>query len=379
MDKANAALATYLIERETPLHLVAHKVDPEFLKQPEVTVHIVPRPAGSFLLGEWRLERRGQQVARDISARWPGTRVLVNGGNCNWRDINWVHCVHHAWGPYDRSAPVWFRVKNQLTKSWARRRERSTIGGARVVFANSERTRRDLVNYLGVAQSHTHVVYLGTDPAWGPATFEERAAARAWLGMSTERPLVIFVGALGHDQTKGFVTLWSAWRTLCARPDWDADLIVAGGGGGVATWQARITQAALGGRVRLLGFTDRVADLLAAADLLVSPARYEAYGLNVQEAICRGVPALVSGCAGVAEQYTPDLAEMILADPEDVGDLAARLFRWRSNIDYWKDRFLPLGNALRSYTWADMARRIVSIVESSETLSDPKRYSKIST
>jgi len=197
--------------------------------------------------------------------------------------------------------------------------------------------------------------------------------------MSTERPLVVFVGAMGHDQTKGFATLWSAWRTLCARPDWDADLIVAGGGGGVATWQARIAQAGLSDRVNFLGFTDRVADVLAAADLLVSPARYEAYGLNVHEAICRGVPALVSGRAGVAERYTPDLAEMILADPEDAADLAARLFRWRSNIEYWKDRFLPLASAFWRYTWSDMARQIVSIVQSSDEVPDFHPRSKLST
>ena len=379
MDKANAALATYLIERQTPLHLVGHKVDPEFLTQPGVAVHIVPCPAGSFLLGEWLLERRGQEVARDISVRWPGTRVLVNGGNCNWADINWVHCVHHAWGFCDDDAPAWFRVKNRVAKSWARRRERLAIRGARVILTNSERTRRDLVNYLGVAQNHIHVVYLGTDPAWGPATLEERAAAREWLGVSTKRPLVIFIGALGHDQGKGFDTLWSAWQALCTRPDWDADLIVAGGGGGVATWQARITQAALGGRVRLLGFTDRVADVLAAADLLVSPARYEAYGLSVQEAICRGVPALVSGRAGVAERYTPDLAEMTLPHPEDAVDLAARLLHWRSKIDYWKERFLPLASALRGYTWTDMARQIVSIAQSSEAFLDSQEYSRLST
>ena len=54
---------------------------------------------------------------------------------------------------------------------------------------------------------------------------------------------------------------------------------------------------------------------------------------------------------------------MLLPDPEDVDDLAARLFRWSSNIDYWKERFLPLSKIFRSYTWTDMARRIVSIAK----------------
>lgn len=368
MDKANAALARYLIERRTPLHLVTHQVDREFSSRPGVTVHIVSRPAGSFFLGERLLEWCGRAVASRISAKWPGTRVLVNGGNCNWSDVNWVHSVHHAWPCVDHDAPVWFKIKNRLTKSLARRRERLSICAARLVLANSERSRRDLIGRLKLNPGQVYTVYPGTDPAWRAATAAKRAAARAWLGKSEKRPLVAFVGALGHDQNKGFDTLWSAWRMLCANSDWDADLAVAGGGSGVARWQAWIAQAGLADRVRLLGFTDRMADLLAAADLLVSPARYEAFGLNVQEAICRGVPALVTSSAGVAERYPSDLAEMMLPDPENVDDLVARLLRWRSSIDCWKDRFRPLATALRNYTWTDMASRIVFLAEESDTL-----------
>ncbi len=362
-DKANAALAAYLIQCQTPLHLIAHAVDPEFSNHPGVKVHIAPRPAASFLLGEWPLERRGRAVARLITAKSPGARVLVNGGNCNWPDINWVHAVHHAWPCIDRGAPLWFRLKNRITKLWATRRERRAIRTARYILANSERTRRDLINYLKLEPKRIRTVYLGTDEDHRPPTAVERARARAWLGQADKHPLVVFVGALSHDHNKGLDVLWSAWQALCARSDWDANLIVAGSGNGIGKWQRQIVQAGLGDRVRLLGYTGRVAELLAAADLLVSPVRYEAYGLNVQEAICRGVPAMVSACAGVAERYPPTLVEMILPDPVDPADLAARLLRWRSNMNYWRDRFLPLSKALRRYTWADMARRIVSIVE----------------
>ena len=31
------------------------------------------------------------------SADDPLARVVVNGGNCAWPDINWVHAVHAAW------------------------------------------------------------------------------------------------------------------------------------------------------------------------------------------------------------------------------------------------------------------------------------------
>ena len=81
----------------------------------------------------------------------------------------------------------------------------------------------------------------------------------------------------------------------------------------------------------MLGHTDRVHDVLAASDLLVSPVRYEPYGLNVQEALCCGIPAMVSATAGVAERYTADLRDLLIPEPTDVDGLVARMLGWRSS------------------------------------------------
>lgn len=366
MDRANLELAGYLAERGTPLHLVAHSVDPELAARPGVSVYPVPRPAGSFLVGERLLDRRGRSVARAVQARWPEARVLVNGGNCAWGDLNWVHCVHHAWPCVDAGAPAWFRAKNRVMKGSARRREGRIVPRARLAIANSEQTRRQLVELVGISPERVRTVYLGADPAHGEPTPEQRATARAWLGKPADRPLVAFVGALGHDHNKGFDTLWAAWRRLCADPAWDADLVVAGGGRGVARWTREVEEAGLSDRVAMLGFTHRIADLLAAANLLVSPVRYDAYGLNVQEAICRGVPALVSRGAGVSERFPTALEPMVLPDPDDAEDLALRLRAWRGRMEHWKGEFQPLGRLLRGHAWRDMAREIVAAAEGGE-------------
>lgn len=360
MEKANLALAEYLADRGGPVHLVGHTVEPELARKPEVRVHRVPRPAGSFLLGERRLDRQGRAVAR---AAGPAARVLVNGGNCDWDDVNWVHFVHHALSPTHPGAPLWFQAKSRILSAVARRQERERITKAQVVLSNSELTRRHLITHLGVAPGRIHTVYLGADPTWGVPSVEERAAARAWLGVPDVQPLVVFVGALGHDARKGFDTLLLAWKRLCALPSWDAALIAAGGGRGLERWKAAVNRQALGKRVHFLGFTQRVPELLAAADLLVSPVRYEAYGLNAQEALCRGVPALVSGCAGIAERYDAGLEDLILPDAEDDAGLAERLLRWREGVDEWKARVRPLGARLRAHTWRHMAHEIVSLVE----------------
>ncbi|HJR60725.1 MAG TPA: glycosyltransferase family 4 protein [Vicinamibacterales bacterium] len=362
MDKANAELASYLLRRGARVHLVAHDVDPLFLEHPRARVDLVGRPLGSFALGEFGLDRRGRQAARALLASQPDARVVVNGGNCRWPGVNWVHYVHHAWTDVDADAPAWFKAKHRVFSTRWRRNERAALKAARVVIANSELTRTHLLTHVGVAAERVRTVYLGADASWGLATPDERAAARKWLGLPEARPAVAFVGALGLDRRKGFDTLWKAWTMLCSSPEWDADLIVAGSGADAKWIAAGAERAGIAQRVRMLGHSDRIKEVLAAVDLLVSPVRYEPYGLNVHEAICRGVPAVVSRNAGVAERYPADLADLLLHDPDSADELGNILRRWRPEMHAWKSRIAPLGRELRAYGWEDMAEAFVGTV-----------------
>jgi glycosyltransferase involved in cell wall biosynthesis len=363
MDKANAALAEYLSSQGRPVHLVAFSVDRGIAELPGIATTYATMPARSPFLGRFSLGRLGNAMARKISREFGDAHVLVNGTSCDWADINWVHWVHHCWDRCDREAPLWFKLKNRLDTSRSLRSERTWFANCKLFLANSERTRRDLIDLLGIEPQRVHAVYLGSDSEWTEFTPERRKAARAWLEVEKERPLVAFVGTFGYDSRKGFDTLWRAWTSLCGSAGWDADLVVAGSGRTKERWQTEVARVGLGTRVRFLGFTERIPDVLAASDLLVSPVRYESYGLNVHEALCFGVPAIVSANAGVAERFLPEAAQLLLPDPEDVDDLAARMLNWRSDIVGWKRRIEATTRRLRAYTWNDMARQIVSLAD----------------
>jgi glycosyltransferase involved in cell wall biosynthesis len=90
----------------------------------------------------------------------------------------------------------------------------------------------------------------------------------------------------------------------------------------------------------------------------VHPARYEAYGLGVHEAICCGVPAIVSARAGIAELYPSSLADLLIADVEDPRGIADRLSDWRHDIEDAAARIRPLSDRLRARTWSDMGAEI---------------------
>src|SRR5215207_2558584 len=167
MDRANAALAAYLLDGGHPVHLVGHDIDPQLGDHRLASPHVVARPRGAPALAERLLGRTGASVARAVLAADRHARVVVNGGNCVWPDINWLHAVHAAWPVRDDGAAWWSRYRTRRLKRIAIARERAALQAAGIVIANSEATRRAAIDRVGVVRSRAHTVYLGSDPEWG--------------------------------------------------------------------------------------------------------------------------------------------------------------------------------------------------------------------
>ncbi|HET8675036.1 MAG TPA: glycosyltransferase, partial [Blastocatellia bacterium] len=158
-------------------------------------------------------------------------------------------------------------------------------------------------------------------------------------------------------------TLFKAWQMLCKDKSWDCDLIVIGAGAELNEWKRQARENNLTARIKFLGFRQNVHEVLAACDALAHPARYEAYGLVVREALCRNVPALVSAASGVAEHYDGDLRQLLIQDPNEPDEVRERLWNWRRNMDTVKEQVAPLSHSLRSHTWESMAAQMIQLIE----------------
>jgi glycosyltransferase involved in cell wall biosynthesis len=378
MNQPNYELARYLAEEGFETHLVGYRVADDLARHRGVTFHRVPKPAGSYFLAQPLMNWVGRRWARAIALA--DGRVIVNGACCDWNDINWVHHVQAVFAP--RVMAGWSRrLKNRAQRRLDLAAERRVVRRATLAITDTERMKHDIVERLDFPAERAHAIYLGIDPAlFRPPTPDERAAARTRIGAGNidsapGRPLVAFVGALG-DTRKGFDTLFSAWAALCAESAWDADLVVVAMGAELAAWKARAVTAGIAPRIRFLDF-DRddtfIARVLWGCDALVLPSRYEGYGRPVQEALCCGLPALVSRASGIAEQYPSNLADLIIPDPEDVADLAARLARWRNATDEWREKIRPFSAVLRDHTWRRMAEQVVSTIERNRSQSSIRR------
>ena len=355
MDMANFALARHLA-RAGPVHLVAHHVSPDLAALANVRVHAVPRPFGVHRFGEPILRSTAGRVQQSLAA--DHLRTVANGGNADLGDFNWVHYVHAAF------EPVAAGLSSRLKLAWKHPRyvaeERQALERARLVICNSKRTADDVVRLAGVARDRTRVIYYGIDQAaFGPVDAAGREAARRTLGLPAARRLALFVGALG-DRRKGLDTLFGAWQALCQRPNWDVDLVVAGTGAELDAWKTQAGRELPEGRVRFLGFRHDMPTVFAACDVLVHPARYEAYGLGVHEALCRGLPAIVTATSGVAERYPADLDSLLLQDPDSVTELTERLAAWHED-ETIAARVADFAVRLRSRTWDHMAHEIAEL------------------
>ena len=141
------------------------------------------------------------------------------------------------------------------------------------------------------------------------------------------------------------------------------------GGGGGRTARSGLAQRVDAERlpVRLLGRRDDVPDLMAAADVVVSTARWEGQPLGVQEALGLGA-AVVATDVGGTREVTGDAAvlvpwptprpsrppsERLLDDPDAARRCARRPAPGRPSSRTWTDTLDQLARV-----WAAASRRV---------------------
>ena len=156
MDRCNYALASYLARRGDEVHLAAYRAAEDLVRRPNVLLHRVAKPLNSYMLGDPLLKQVGRRWAARIARQ--GGRILVNGGNCPWYDVNLVHHVN-AVDPPSGGGSTLRRLKNRVYHRRCVAGERTTIPRARTIIADCERPAR----------------YFGTHPRGAAREFARRS------------------------------------------------------------------------------------------------------------------------------------------------------------------------------------------------------------
>ena len=312
--------------------------------------------------GSLRTDEVDRRLSRDFSvtavcARYPGSRPRAAGG------VRYVH-VGVPWGkqlsllsyfaclpwallryPSDLVIEDFAAPFSSIAVPWLTCRP--VIGVVQWLFAREKAAQYRLpfqwVERIGVA-SHRHLVSVSEDlavelrkrnPRATVVVVENGLPDEAFEPRKCVRSNIVFLGRLEMAQ-KGLDILMHAFASIADMTG--STLLIAG----VGPDEAKLREM-----TRLLGVAERVVfvghvspakrfDLLASAELVAMPSRYETYGLVAAEALAVGTPVvafdipclrtIVAAAGGVlVPPFDTEAYAAALADTLRDGDLRGRL------------------------------------------------------
>lgn len=179
---------------------------------------------------------------------------------------------------------------------------------------------------LRVPMSRITVIERGRDRRQlGERTAERRRTTRLRLGIDDMAPLFLAVGR--QEFQKAQSDLVPAMRLVLEELP-EAQLLIAGreGNASRALLTSLHADPQTAKHVRLLGSTDKIADLMVACDALVISSRIEGTAGVALEAMALELPIVATRTAGV-EGVLVDRRNALLADIGSVPELAQQMVR----------------------------------------------------
>jgi len=221
----------------------------------------------------------------------------------------------------------------------------------------------DALGAAGVSPSRITIIPSGVDcRRFAPPSLEQRAAARAELGLAADE---IAVGAVGGlELRKGHRYLVEALGQL--RDTFPAvRCFIAGGGSQREVLEEQVRRLGLESAVRLTGSIADPRALFWAIDIFVQPSIKEGLGVALLEAMACGLPAIASRAGGMAEVIENRHSGRLVA-AADAGALAQAL----RELIQSPDTRAALGAAARTraamnFSMETMAFRTLALYQSS--------------
>ncbi len=221
-----------------------------------------------------------------------------------------VTATCHLWY-VDEQAPLKMRVMIRL--------ERAVYRRFPMVFAVSPAI-RELLLAAGVSSNRTHVVNNGIPLHVFPVRDDsEKQRVASQFGLEAGDICVVNTGRLTHQKSQK--TIIDAASVLRNRGRF-FKFVIAGEGELRDELERHIVEEGLEDAIQLVGFTDRIFDLLSIATVFVLPSRDEGMPISLLEAVAHRVPVVATN-VGAIESLIQDKVSGRHIGPDSPADLAA--------------------------------------------------------
>ena len=197
------------------------------------------------------------------------------------------------------------------------RMERSIFGrsGKTVILYISELQKADYIKWYDTQENRFRYLPPGVDPGFHVRTDPERRQIRRRLcgDLKIGEEALLLVQVCSAFRTKGVDRVLNALGKLSG-PLRSRVVYLIAGNDPRGEYRRRAERLGLGGQVFFLGARNDLPELLAACDLMVHPARNEAAGNVLAEAVSVGLPVVCTANCG----YSPlvkDAGGVVLPEP----------------------------------------------------------------
>lgn len=211
--------------------------------------------------------------------------------------------------------PWWYRLTPRYRhfSAWERAVFDPAADTEILLIAATEQRKFERYYHTPARRLHLLPPGVSRDRRAPPDAADVRKQTRENLGLVDSEYTLLMVGS--GFITKGLDRAIAALARLQAQQPQRRMCLLVAGQDRERPFRLLARRKGVARQVRFLGGRDDVPELLLAADLLVHPARSEAAGMVLLEALVAGLPVVVSAVCGYAEHIAAADAGVVLPEP----------------------------------------------------------------
>lgn len=231
---------------------------------------------------------------------------------------------------------------------------KSSCKRADMIISDSENTKTDIINILGINEDKIKVIYGAADPKYKVIVDDVKMSEiKDKYGLNGK--FILFTG--GITPRKNLIRLIEAFANISNKIP--HKLVLTGGKGWNNKKELELIEQ--NGKIKRLGFVPdaEMPYLYNLADIFVYPSLYEGFGLPILEAQACGCPVIASNVSSIPEVGGNGV---LYIDPNSISDISEKLINLAHDANL-KRRLINEGfKNVKRFDWDKTTKELLDLI-----------------